>query len=220
MTKVNYMRKLTILIDLDATVVDLHPTWYSKYNERYGDDLSMERVTSWNTHLYAKAGKAIYQILREPGLYRHLPALPGALEATQELKKMGHRLVIVTSAPRFTHSDKAAWVDQYMPWVDHEDVFMGGSKYLVFGDVLIDDGPHNIKEYREQWGFYPLLCAISHPYNQEINGVADLMAQDWKDTKAAWSQIVSEIEYFSKQDIRRDIPRKTDHGFGISGEAA
>lgn len=206
------MRKLTIIVDLDSTVVDLHPAWFGRYNERYGDDLKAEDVVSWEVHKFAKSGKAIYNILKEPEFFRHLPAIPGALLATQKLQHDGHRIVIVTSAPRFSHSDKAWWVDHNMPWVDHDDVFLGHSKDLVFADVMIDDGPHNIKAYRERWGFYPLLCAISHPYNQDLHGVADLMAQDWKNPEQAWTQIVDEVRYFADQDIRRDFPKKHDQG--------
>jgi 5'-nucleotidase len=207
------MRKLTIIVDLDSTVVDLHPAWLSAYNKKYGDNLKPEDITSWEIHKFAKkGGKGIYNILKEPGFFRGLPPIPGAFTATQKLVHDGHRVVIVGSAPRFSHSDKAWWVDTNMPWIDHENVFFGHNKFLVFADVMIDDGPHNIKAYREQWGFYPLLCAISHPYNQDLHGVADLMAQDWQHPEQAWTQIVDEIRYFANQDLDRKYPRKLDQG--------
>lgn len=186
--------KKTILIDLDSTVVDLCTPWFAKYNEAHNDDLSLDRIKSWDTHLYAKAGKEVFKVLREPGFYRHLPFLPGALENLLILKDQDFHLKIVSYSFPESATDKLLWVQQYLPFIDEKDVFLTHSKHDIKGHFLIDDGPHNIIAYRKH-NPRSKIVGISYPYNDtnEVRYAANLLASGYKDTKLAWDTMTEYI---------------------------
>ena len=185
-------RALTVLCDMDGIVVSIHQKWYDRYNERYGDELTIEKVTDWNTHLFAKHGKKVYEPLLEPGFFLDVPEIPGALEGIQTLQSAGHRVVIVTASSRFAASDKMHWWNNRAPWFSQKNLLIGYPKDLVKGDVLIDDGPHNIIDYSKAWPD-AMLCAMSYPYNQHVRSKCAVFAEDWKTPDKCWKTFVEAI---------------------------
>lgn len=192
------MKKLTILVDMDSILVHLDEKWYRTYNERHGDDLTIDKVLTWDTHLYCKnENKAIYDVLNDPGFFRDLPAIPGGLESVKQLQDMGHEIIIVTASPDSAMGDKKAWIKQHMPWLPRKHVFMGDLKYKINGDVLIDDGPHNIIEYRKH---HPnaFIATIDYPFNRSAHHLCDLVAHGYKDYLGAWEQILNGVTQYAE----------------------
>ena len=86
----------TIHIDVDSTLLNLMGPWYKHYNAAHGDDLTPDKVLSWDVHLYAKGGKAVYKYIT-PAAYAETMPLPGAVEVTRRLA-----LRLVSGAPSST----------------------------------------------------------------------------------------------------------------------
>lgn len=194
------MRKLEVLIDLDSTVVHLDKKWYGTWNERTGDDLHPEKVDTWDTHLYCKnQDKAFYQILNEPGFFRDLEPIAGALDAVKHLFDQGHELYIITSSPNGGMHDKKLWVKDHLPFIKPKHVMMVDVKHKVHGDVLIDDAPHNIIDYRKAWPT-SLIVGIEYRYNRtnpEVRAAVDLLAKDYREPIKAWAEMVARIEAYA-----------------------
>lgn len=192
------MSDLTVLVDMDSILVNLDEKWYANYNERYDDALTHERVVSWDTHLYVKeaCGKKIYDILKEPGFYLDLRPLPGAIAGIEALRDNGCNIVVATSAMNNfgIMRDKISWLEKHLPWLNASNIFLGSDKRLLYANVMIDDGPHNIKDFLVT---NPLGqgCTIGYPYNRELIGVRRVY-RTWEpkndhEFEMAWGAIVT-----------------------------
>ena len=187
-------KRKVVLVDLDSTIVDLLGPWLATYNETCGDNLLVEELTTFETHEHARHGNRVYEPFAIPGFFADLPSLPGAIEAVKRLHEKAE-VVIVTSAP--THpqvmGDKAVWVKKHLPFLcGLHNFVVTGAKYLIHGDVLIDDAPRYAEAYKER---HPkaFVTGILFPYNQQHERHFDLLAPDWKNTEKAWDLILSEV---------------------------
>ncbi len=160
-----------LLIDMDGVLCNLVKKWFSVYNAEHNDTLRAEEMQQWGPHVYAKKGKTIYGYLKEPGFFLDLEPIAGAVDGTQRLLEMGHEIVVVTAA-RHGHSDKLAWVQNNLPFLDYRQVVFAHRKELVRGDVLFDDAPHNLAAFQP----YGLPVAMAYRYNE---GAPGLRVQSW-----------------------------------------
>ena len=179
-------KRLTILVDMDEIVADLYSEWLSRYNEKWDDNLTKDDILTWETHKYVKpeCGKKIYSFFR-PDMFDDLEVIPGSKQVLGELNRLGHKIVFVTASPRGCADAKCQWAVKNFKFIDYPDIITAKKKYLVQGDVFIDDAPHNIREYRYH---HPkaLICTMAYAYNEEVAGLANVR-EDWKDPKAAWA---------------------------------
>ena len=76
------------------------------------------------------------------GLFSEMDPMPGALEGYRALVHQGHDVFILSTAPWGNPSawrDKLEWVKKYLGDVAEKRLILTHHKYLVNGDVLIDD---------------------------------------------------------------------------------
>lgn len=175
------MGKPTILMDLDSVVVDLTTPWYAAYNAEYNDDLTVERVTGWDTHKFVKpeCGYCIYDYLKAPGFYRHLEMYPGALEGLREMSEFAD-IVIVTSAMSIPQAtvDKMEWVKEYLPFLNYKNIIVTSRKDLVQGDIMVDDAPQNLADTLARH-----KVVYDQPWNQEVRDAERV--HNWTELVAA-----------------------------------
>ena len=183
---------MIILSDLDSIIADLLPTWLGLYNAEYADDLVIGDLHAWATHRYVKTecDEKIYEYLRRPGLFRNLPPLPGAVEGVKALADRGHDVYIVTAAPDGSATEKIDWCKEHLPFLDSRRVIVVYDKWLVRGDVLIDDSPSNLTKWGAAWP-YGYTISIGYPYNRDTK--VDFVAGSYLDTRAAWRNIVNDL---------------------------
>lgn len=182
---------MRIILDMDSILADLMTDWLGIYNKLHDDDLTLDRIMSWDTHLYAKAGKAVYEVLKTPGLYKNLKPLPGAVEATRTLAERHDVLVVTAAVEPVNFSEKAEWFNEYLPFLSKHQFMIGHKKYRIEADALVDDGPHNAEAYRVA---HPGAKILTIGYNYNIGNPAyDVVAGDWRDTASAWKKILEEL---------------------------
>ncbi len=181
-----------ILCDLDGIVADLFTPWLEMYNEEWDDDLELAEITDWDMHQFVKeaAREHIYKYFDLPDFFANLKPLPGAVEALRTIHAMGHELMIATAVEGPGGAkDKIGWVHRVLPFIDRHNIYTGHKKSRIEADVLIDDSPRNIKHYRTRWASAHILT-IAYPYNEQSSEYLNLRAESYKDTAAAWMQIV------------------------------
>jgi 5'(3')-deoxyribonucleotidase len=88
----------------------------------------------------------------------------GVENAMQKLKDNGHKIVIVTW--QFSNINKKLTLD----WLDalsipYDDICFTKDKWMIQGDIIIDDNPEFILNEKET--AYKYL--VDQPYNQECN---------------------------------------------------
>lgn len=198
------MRKLRILLDMDGIVVNLLDDWLYHYNREYDDNVTREDITSWDVHKYVKpeCGKNIYRILARPGLFDHLPAIDGAIDAVTELADMGHDIRFATAPPSpDSCRGKVEWIRRNFSHLDYgmSRVFFLHDKHWLAPsvDVLVDDKPQTIlewSEYANNGEPSPRILTIVHPYNREEAEQAHFAALDYQNGDAAWASIVAYVK--------------------------
>lgn len=156
----------TLLIDMDSVICDLMSEWHQRYNEDYQDNLTVDRLKCWQSENYVKpeCGKKIYNYLNEPDLFLNLKPLPHAIEVLERLHEK-YEILIVTSSPQYAFIEKDKWVTEHLPFIGRKNLIFAHKKYKVCGDLLFDDAPHNLLEFKETGR---IAIAMDYPYNQDL----------------------------------------------------
>lgn len=160
-----------LLVDMDGVLCNLIEKWFARYNAEYGDQIHVDALEAWGPHRIAKAGRSVYKYLSQPGFFRDLKPIPGAIEGVRTLLERGHEVVVVTAAKN-GHRDKAEWLREHLPFLPPENLVFTHRKELVRGDLLFDDAPHNLEAFAK----YGVAVAMAYRYNQ---GVAFPRVPDW-----------------------------------------
>lgn len=206
--------KLRIFCDLDEITAQLLKKWLARYNADHDDKLDINTVVWDGLKKQSKIGDKIYEYLHQPGFFADLEPVEGAIEALEEFKADGHHVVIL-SAPSYPGSsavDKLDWVHKHLPFIHKRDVFLGWHKYMLKGDVLIDDSPVNIREYRKEWPETPIFT-IAYNHNRDVRHLTDLYAIDSNNTRAAWKAIRQGIRELADRK-KQGLPLRPPQGFG------
>ena len=162
------MNRPVILVDMDSVIVDLMSEWHRRYNEDYGDDLTVDRLLTWETERYVKpeCGLKIYDYLDEPGLFLNLRPLPGAIESLRRLHER-FDIVIVTSSRMNAYAEKEQWVERHLPFIGRKNLIFAHRKELIRGEMLFDDAPHNLLAFQQTGR---TAVAMDYPYNRHVPG--------------------------------------------------
>lgn len=138
---------MTILVDLDDTMVDLLGPWTANLNKKYFLNVKKDDVGEWDMRAAYPTlqEEQIYTPLLEEELWATVKPIDGAVEYIQKLMQQGHEIVVVTA----THYDNVGMkmknvLLKYFPFIPYENVIVAARKQRISGDILIDDGYHNL----------------------------------------------------------------------------
>jgi uncharacterized HAD superfamily protein len=157
---------------MDGVLRNMNAKMIELYNQKFKTDLTLEDITDYDVSksfplfemrgnmsaidfFFHKNAKKVFY-LSEP--------YDGVENAMQKLKDNGHKIVIVTW--QFSNINKKLTLD----WLDalsipYDDICFTKDKWMVQGDVLIDDNPEFILDERDR--SYKYL--VQQPYNQDCN---------------------------------------------------
>ena len=177
---------MIILVDMDDTIEQLLPALVNRANERFHRSASLDEITDWSI-VCAYPGiekRQILNLMYEPGFWDTVEPVPGAADALRYLMGKGHQVYIVT-ATEFDHvPEKMERVlFRYFPFLSRDQVIITGRKQMIRGDVLIDDGIHNLEggEYRK--------ILFTAPYNKDYDAEANGMIR-----VHSWKEIIEVID--------------------------
>lgn len=180
---------MRIIVDIDGPCADLVPTWLNAWNNAHGAGVCVGDIKTWNIEKYT--GDDIFDFYNA-SLYDDVEHVPGAVDALRFLSEgCGHEIVYVTVGD----SAKQRWLaDNGFPF--YTNYVVTDRKYLVSGDVIIDDYEKNTDNYPG----YRILWAA--PWN--------LNAPDssFDDVASDWSQAVMLIEKYAADhpDLKCKVP--------------
>lgn len=140
------MNRLKILFDADDTAEDLVGHWINVLNQKYGTTVAMEDVNDWDiTQTFPTLKKAdVFRVLYEDSFWRWIEPMPDSQRVLQQLHGEGHELYIVTATDYRISKAKFDRILSLFPFLDTEHIIIAHNKQMIRGDVLIDDGPHNL----------------------------------------------------------------------------
>ena len=187
------MRKLTILVDMDDTVEGLLDAWLDWMNAVHGRSVTRADITSWDmTKAYPGVPpKEIYAPLDEPDFWDSVKPIPGASETLQKWIGRGHDVYIVTATPYTNIRPKMEkCLFKLFPFLTWHNVVIIDNKQLLRGDVLIDDGLHNL----EGGAYEKILVTAPYnaPYPAEENGM--LRVSNWEEIERAVEKLENKCE--------------------------
>lgn len=163
----------TLSFDLDSVLASFLENIIQIYNSRFNAVLTAEdfKHYAFADSFGQEVADRIVAIFHEPGFYKDLIPLPGALETVDELLARGHTIEIVT-APPSTHSPHAAgekieWVSKWFPALA-KNVTVTKNKFYVATDMLIDDYAHNIEKWCKS-NSSGLGFLVNQPWNKSYD---------------------------------------------------
>jgi len=169
---------MLIVLDMDDILVQTNQAWLDAYNIDYDDDRTLEDIRGWNIHYWVKpeCGMKIYDYLSKPGFYFNMEPVDGALDGAVKLS-YGNDIVIATASPIRSSTaveEKKDWLRDYMPWFKLSNFIVCHRKELINGDMLFDDGAHNLRDFRGT-----SVC-LDRPWNRGEQ-CADVHVESWFD---------------------------------------
>lgn len=183
------MSKISIAVDLDSTLNNLNEVWILQdYNKMYEDSLAAEDMVEWDIHNYVKpeCGKKVYDILYQPGYFRHLGFRDAWTEEGFSWLCEHFDVYIVSSCSPESLKDKVEWMEEKFPLFDSSRFISCHYKGLINADYLIDDGPHNIQNFKQKGVVYDAA------YNRKLNEEKDnfVRLSNWKEIQGYFQNLL------------------------------
>ena len=184
---------MIILVDMDDVMEQLAKGWVDYLNEKYCLNKSIDDVNDWDI---SKAFPEltydeVYAAELDDAIWDYVEPMPGAAEGIRKLIDDGHDVFVVTATIYQTLRSKMEKVlFRYFPYLDWDSVIVTSNKYLIKGDVLIDDGPHNFVkgDYRK------ILFNANHNRSFDENSVGAKRVYNWDEAYDEICKIAEEIE--------------------------
>ena len=141
----------TIFVDMDGVVADF---------DTFASDL-LGRKIGWHQSKFDLTSEEWEKLTTVDRLYYQLPLMPDATKLIAYVKSLSTRFHVqfLTAVPRRrtmpeAKADKQAWVDKYFPGMrmDIGPFSHDKQKWCNPGDILIDDRPSNIEEWKMAGG--------------------------------------------------------------------
>ena len=138
--------------------------------------------------------------MHEPDLFRRLEPVKNALEVFERLYRSNRfEMYIVTAANPVCVPAKMEWIKKYLPFFPTERMIFCQRKYMIKGDFLLDDGMHNIEDFKKAGGT-PII--FNRPHN-ELSGQGILRVKDWLEFEKLIMQLCCVDE--REQDVEKAI---------------
>lgn len=170
-------KSFIVLLDMDSTVYDLLTPTLEYVNRRHNKNLTPQDITEWRWD--KKYDVRPYDFWNKQGTYKNIKPFPGAVEAIKTVHNMGIRQVFLSAANFKYGTEKFNAVDRDFPFISSKDTILtGGNKDIINGDILVDDGPHNIEAFA-MTGRRTILANLHFaPYCQSSKTTA--IMHDWR----------------------------------------
>ena len=170
--------KLTVLVDVDDVINNLCQTWIDWLNEKYEKDVQYDDIDQWNMNKYYPdlTEEEIRSPLFEEEFWRKVLPRFDAIKYLNLLIEEGYEVYLVTSSyyqsivPKYENL-----IRRYYPFIDWEHIIIAYKKQMIKGDVLVDDGVHNL-----EGGTY-MKILMTAPHNKDYDTAANGMfrANNW-----------------------------------------
>ncbi len=190
--------KLTVLTDMDDTMEDLLPAWINILNRKSGTNVKPDEITDWHipTFFPGLPKQEIFNVLDTEELWKDVRPKPDAQKYVKRLMDDGHRVLVVTTAGYKTIVPKVEHVlFRYFPFFSWNDVIITADKHIILGDVLIDDGVHNLTGGKYQ----KILMDAPHNRGIDEKSIPAVRVYNWEQTYGE----VNKITYRQYERVKK-----------------
>lgn len=169
---------MTILVDMDDVLEKLVASWVDFLNKKYSTNVKPEDVDDWDISKFfpTLTREQVFQASVEEDMWKNVKPMPGAEKALKKLIADGHELYIVTATLYPTVKVKMEDVlFKYYDFLSWDQVIITSKKQLIKGDVLIDDGPHNL----EGGSYHKILFTAAHNKKFDEKTIGAIRVNNW-----------------------------------------
>lgn len=137
-----------VLVDMDGVLADVYAQFIRLEKEESGLVL-MPGLLSGKTE--AEAFPHYKKHVNSAGFFRMAPLIPGSVEGLKYLNDK-YSVLIVSSATEYPDSlkEKLEWLNEFYPFISWQQMIFCGEKDSIQGDIMIDDHPKNLNNFKGQ----------------------------------------------------------------------
>lgn len=141
---------MTIFVDMDDVLADTYGKHIELYNQDFNENIKLTDIKSgevWENVPEDRKQTILDHVYNE-GFFINLEPLEGSIEVLEKLSKK-HEVYIASAAMEFPLSlkEKSDWLDKYFPFIDWKHRILCGNKFILNGDLLIDDRSYNLENF-------------------------------------------------------------------------
>lgn len=155
---------------MDGVLADTEAQWLSWYEKETGIALTKKDIEGKQEHDDAPEFANFRKYLYEPGFFRTLPVMEGAVEAVKELSK-DFNIYIVSAAMEFPLSlyEKHQWLAEHFPFISWKNIIFCGDKSIIDVDYLIDDHCKNLDYCKGKPLMFTAFHNVNLTHHQRVN---------------------------------------------------
>ena len=160
-------KKFRILIDMDDVITCYLEDVVKEYNRIYGTNHSIEEITSWEIPSSFEYG--LFSVHKQTDVLTTITPKLDSIEYINKWIDEGYGVFIVSDCCNCAdlYGEKLEWLKTYIPKFDLSHFIPCKEKYVISGDVLIDDNLDNL----EKWSLhnpYGMDLLMTAQHNKEI----------------------------------------------------
>ncbi len=185
---------MIILVDCDGVVADFTGAVCREASEILQRRVDPAEITQWNLkaslEMTNKQTQALYSRIQRKGFCSNLEPLPGAVSAVKKLQSLGF-VTFVTSpwdSSPYWMWERIQWLLDFME-ADMKDIIHTHQKWLVKGDIIIDDRPSNVVN-----GDRKLRFLIPTPANKHWRNTSGTTLSDSLYISKSWTSIIQKVK--------------------------
>ena len=157
---------MTIFVDMDDVLADTYGKHIELYNKEHQKELCLTQIKSgevWQ-NVPEIHQKSILEHAYQPGFFRDLKPIKDSQQVMEALYAK-HEVYIATAATQFPNSlkEKSDWLNEFFPFITWQHQIMCGHKFILNGDLLIDDRTYNLEKFEGD----TLLFTSPHNINEK-----------------------------------------------------
>ncbi len=185
-------KEITVLIDLDDTMTDLTDSWCQWLNKTHGTKVSKEDILGWNISKYFPelTEDQVFEPMHIDSFWSTVKPKSDASKYIGMLMAEGFKVYICTASLFDTIKSKFEYIlGTHFPFISWNQIIVAKNKQLINGDILIDDGIHNL----EGGSYEKILMSAPHnkSYDAELHGMTRV--NSWKEAYDAVHRHASKI---------------------------
>lgn len=149
---------------MDGVLADFQKKLMEKLLAKHSES-EIQAITSLNTMAQFK-DQYLKSFAKQPGFYRSLEPVDGAIEGWQKIIDLGYQPIICSSPLRsnpLCEAEKRDWLRQYLGDEVAEQAIIDKRKYLYDGFALIDDRTDTVIADDTSWQ----QIIFTQSYNQD-----------------------------------------------------
>ena len=156
---------MRIFVDMDDVLADTYGKHIEWYNKEHKANLSFEQIEHgevWQ-NVPDIHQDSIRRHVTSPSFFRELQPIENSQNVMKALSQT-HDVYIATAASQFPNSlkEKSDWLDEHFPFISWHYRIYCGYKFMLNGDLLIDDRSYNLKDFEGD----TLLFSSPHNVNE------------------------------------------------------